>query len=198
MCKQADASMSESTKLKNLLNKVKPSIQLEVQVPKKTSKTAAEFHEYQKQLKNYFNCRISIQTQILVIILNQKLLLKMRIVRISIPQLITKTLIIIFVLHHREISVLIPYPIRILLIDIMCINLIQHKLLIRIIVFSQNSILHQVINVLIIVIIRSRRTHNNTKVLLNRIINQLLGQLIQFFRQFYRRIVIMFIVPSHQ
>ena len=196
LCKQADASMSESTKLKNLLNKVKPSIQHEVR--KKTPKTTAEFLEYQKKLKNYFNCRISVQTQILVIILNQSLLLKMRIVPVSIPQLITKTLIIIFVLRLRETSVLIPYPIRILLIGIMCINLIQHKLLIRIIVFSQNSTLHQVINVLTIAIIISRRTHNNTKVLLNRIINQLLDQVMRFFRQFYRRTVMMFIVPSHQ
>ena len=52
LCKQADASMSESTKLKNLLNKVKPSIQLEVR--KKTPKTTAEFLEYAKEVEELF------------------------------------------------------------------------------------------------------------------------------------------------
>ena len=44
LCKQGDVSMSESTKLKNLLNKVKPSIQLEVR--KKKPKTIIEFLMY--------------------------------------------------------------------------------------------------------------------------------------------------------
>ncbi|CAF5149410.1 unnamed protein product, partial [Rotaria magnacalcarata] len=41
--------MSESTKLKNLLNKVKPSIQLEVR--KKKPKTTAEFLEYATEIE---------------------------------------------------------------------------------------------------------------------------------------------------
>lgn len=49
LCKQADPSMSESTKLKNLLNKVKPSIQLEVR--KKKPKTTVEFLEYAKEVE---------------------------------------------------------------------------------------------------------------------------------------------------
>ncbi|CAF5223737.1 unnamed protein product, partial [Rotaria magnacalcarata] len=49
LCKKADVSMSESTKLKNLLNKVKPSIQLEVR--KKKPKTTAEFLEYATEIE---------------------------------------------------------------------------------------------------------------------------------------------------
>ena len=49
LCKQADASMSESTKLKNLLNKVKPSIQLEVR--KNKPKSTTEFLEYAKEVE---------------------------------------------------------------------------------------------------------------------------------------------------
>ncbi|CAF1608805.1 unnamed protein product [Rotaria magnacalcarata] len=49
LCKQADPSMSESTKLKNLLNKVKPSIQFEVR--KKKPKTTVEFLEYAKEVE---------------------------------------------------------------------------------------------------------------------------------------------------
>ncbi|CAF1509730.1 unnamed protein product, partial [Rotaria sordida] len=49
LCNAADSGMSESTKLKNLLNKVKPSIQLEVR--KKKSKSTAEFLEFAKEVE---------------------------------------------------------------------------------------------------------------------------------------------------
>ncbi|CAF3328914.1 unnamed protein product [Rotaria sp. Silwood2] len=47
LCKEADTTMSEATKLKNLLNKTKPSIQFEVRKKKPTS--TAEFLEYAKE-----------------------------------------------------------------------------------------------------------------------------------------------------
>ncbi|CAF1281573.1 unnamed protein product [Rotaria magnacalcarata] len=47
LCNAADSSMSESTKLKNLLNKVKPTIQLEVR--KRKPKSPAEFLEFAKE-----------------------------------------------------------------------------------------------------------------------------------------------------
>ncbi|CAF2163868.1 unnamed protein product [Rotaria magnacalcarata] len=49
LCKEADSSMSESTKLKNLLNKVKPSIQLEVS--KRKPKSPEEFLELAKEVE---------------------------------------------------------------------------------------------------------------------------------------------------
>ncbi|CAF3013793.1 unnamed protein product [Rotaria sp. Silwood2] len=49
LCQQADATMNKSTKLKNLLNKVKPSIQLEVR--KKKPKSITEFLEYAKEVE---------------------------------------------------------------------------------------------------------------------------------------------------
>ncbi|CAF1328474.1 unnamed protein product [Rotaria sordida] len=49
LCKKADPNMSESTKLKNLLNKVKPSMQLEIR--KKKPKTPAEFLEHAKEIE---------------------------------------------------------------------------------------------------------------------------------------------------
>ncbi|CAF1098583.1 unnamed protein product [Rotaria sordida] len=49
LCNAADSSMSESTKLKNLLNKVKPSIQLEVR--KRKPKLTAEFLEFAKEVE---------------------------------------------------------------------------------------------------------------------------------------------------
>ena len=47
LCKEADATMSETTKLKTLLNKTKPSLQLEVR--KKKPKSTSEFLEYAKE-----------------------------------------------------------------------------------------------------------------------------------------------------
>ncbi|CAF3790429.1 unnamed protein product [Rotaria sp. Silwood1] len=47
LCKEADATMSETTKLKTLLNKTKPSIQFEVRKKKPTS--TSEFLEYAKE-----------------------------------------------------------------------------------------------------------------------------------------------------
>ena len=47
LCKEADATMSETTKLKTLLNKAKPSLQLEVRKKKPTS--TSEFLEYAKE-----------------------------------------------------------------------------------------------------------------------------------------------------
>ncbi|CAF1415405.1 unnamed protein product [Rotaria sp. Silwood1] len=47
LCKEADSTMSEATKLKNLLNKTKPSIQFEVR--KKKPSSTAEFLEYAKE-----------------------------------------------------------------------------------------------------------------------------------------------------
>ena len=52
LCKEADSQMSDSTKLKNLLNKAKPSIQLEVRKKKPTS--LAEFLEYAKDAEELF------------------------------------------------------------------------------------------------------------------------------------------------
>ena len=47
LCKEADATMSEATKLKTLLNKTKPSLELEVRKKKPTS--TSEFLEYAKE-----------------------------------------------------------------------------------------------------------------------------------------------------
>jgi hypothetical protein len=47
LCKEADTTMSEATKLKTLLNKTKPSIQFEVRKKKPTS--TSEFLEYAKE-----------------------------------------------------------------------------------------------------------------------------------------------------
>ena len=47
LCKEADATMSETTKLKTLLNKTKPTLQLEVRKKKPTS--TSEFLEYAKE-----------------------------------------------------------------------------------------------------------------------------------------------------
>jgi hypothetical protein len=52
LCKEADSTMSEATKLKNLLNKAKPSIQFEVRKKKPT--TIAEFLEYAKDIEELF------------------------------------------------------------------------------------------------------------------------------------------------
>jgi hypothetical protein len=52
LCKEADSTMSEATKLKNLLNKIKPSIQLEVRKKKPTSPT--EFLEYARDVEELF------------------------------------------------------------------------------------------------------------------------------------------------
>ena len=52
LCKEADSTMSESTKLKNLLNKAKPTIQFEVRKKKPT--TTAEFLEYAKDVEELF------------------------------------------------------------------------------------------------------------------------------------------------
>ncbi|CAF4292424.1 unnamed protein product, partial [Rotaria magnacalcarata] len=49
LCKEADDTMSESTKLKNLLNKTKPSIQLEIRKKKPTS--TKEFLYYAKEVE---------------------------------------------------------------------------------------------------------------------------------------------------
>lgn len=49
LCKEADANMSDSTKLKNLLNKVKPSIQFEVR--KKRPTTTTQFLDYAKEVE---------------------------------------------------------------------------------------------------------------------------------------------------
>jgi hypothetical protein len=49
LCKEADVTMSEATKLKNLLNKTKPSIQFEVR--KKKPISPAEFLEYAKDVE---------------------------------------------------------------------------------------------------------------------------------------------------
>ena len=60
LCKQADTSMSESTKLKNLLNKMKPTIQLEVH--KKKPKTTTEFLAYAVEAKNHYSYLMSVAT----------------------------------------------------------------------------------------------------------------------------------------
>ncbi|CAF4452773.1 unnamed protein product, partial [Rotaria magnacalcarata] len=52
LCNEADATMSEATKLKNLLNKTKPTIQFEVRKKKPTTPT--EFLEYAKDIEELF------------------------------------------------------------------------------------------------------------------------------------------------
>ncbi|CAF1201881.1 unnamed protein product [Rotaria sordida] len=52
LCKEADPTMSETTKLKNLLNKTKSTIQFEVRKKKPT--TTAEFLEYAKDVEDLF------------------------------------------------------------------------------------------------------------------------------------------------
>lgn len=52
LCKEADSTMSETTKLKNLLNKSKPTIQFEVRKKKPT--TIAEFLEYARDIEELF------------------------------------------------------------------------------------------------------------------------------------------------
>jgi hypothetical protein len=52
LCKEADSTMSEATKLKNLLNKAKPSIQFEVRKKKPTN--TAEFLEYAKDVEELY------------------------------------------------------------------------------------------------------------------------------------------------
>ena len=57
LCKEADSTMSEATKLKNLLNKTKPSIQLEVR--KKKPSTTADFLEHAKDAEELFQLSAS-------------------------------------------------------------------------------------------------------------------------------------------
>ena len=52
LCREADPTMSEATKLKNLLNKTKPTVQFEVRKKKPT--TTAEFLEYAKDVEELF------------------------------------------------------------------------------------------------------------------------------------------------
>ena len=52
LCKEADSTMSEATKLKNLVNKAKPTIQFEVRKKKPT--TTTEFLEYAKDVEELF------------------------------------------------------------------------------------------------------------------------------------------------
>ncbi|CAF1513482.1 unnamed protein product [Rotaria sp. Silwood1] len=52
LCNEADSTMSESTKLRNLLNKTKPTIQFEVRRKKPT--TAKEFLEYAKETEELY------------------------------------------------------------------------------------------------------------------------------------------------
>ncbi|CAF3319280.1 unnamed protein product [Rotaria sp. Silwood2] len=52
LCKEADSTMSESTKLKNLLNKTKPTIQFEVRRKKPT--TTKEFLEHAKEIEELY------------------------------------------------------------------------------------------------------------------------------------------------
>ena len=52
LCREADPTMSEATKLKNLLNKTKPTVQFEVRRKKPT--TTAEFLEYAKDVEELF------------------------------------------------------------------------------------------------------------------------------------------------
>ena len=52
LCKEADSTMSESTKLKTLQNKAKPTIQFEVRKKKPT--TTAEFLEYARDIEELF------------------------------------------------------------------------------------------------------------------------------------------------
>ena len=52
LCREADSTMSESSKLKNLLNKTRPSIQFEVR--KKKPRTTAEFLEYAREIEELF------------------------------------------------------------------------------------------------------------------------------------------------
>jgi hypothetical protein len=58
LCKEADSTMSEATKLKNLLNKTKPSIQLEVR--KKKPLTTADFLEHAKDAEELFQLSASV------------------------------------------------------------------------------------------------------------------------------------------
>ena len=53
LCKEADPTMSETTKLKNLLNKTKPTIQFEIRKKKPTT-TTTEFLEYGKEAEELF------------------------------------------------------------------------------------------------------------------------------------------------
>ncbi|CAF2841609.1 unnamed protein product [Rotaria sp. Silwood2] len=52
LCNEADSTMSESTKLKNLLNKTKPTIQFEVRRKKPT--TTKEFLEHAKEIEELY------------------------------------------------------------------------------------------------------------------------------------------------
>ena len=58
LCKEADSTMSEATKLKNLLNKTKPTIQLEVR--KKKPSTTADFLEHAKDAEELFQLSASV------------------------------------------------------------------------------------------------------------------------------------------
>ena len=53
LCSEADSTMSESTKLKNLLNKTKPSIQFEIR--RKRPTTTKQFLEYAKEIEELFH-----------------------------------------------------------------------------------------------------------------------------------------------
>ena len=57
LCTEADSTMSEATKLKNLLNKTKPSIQFEVR--KKKPSTTADFLEHAKDAEELFQLSAS-------------------------------------------------------------------------------------------------------------------------------------------
>ncbi|CAF5194663.1 unnamed protein product, partial [Rotaria sp. Silwood1] len=52
LCKEADPAMSESAKLRYLLNKTKPTIQFEVRRKKPT--TTKEFLEYAKEIEDLY------------------------------------------------------------------------------------------------------------------------------------------------
>ena len=58
LCKEADSTMGEATKLKNLLNKTKPSIQLEGR--KKKPSTTADFLEHAKDAEELFQLSANI------------------------------------------------------------------------------------------------------------------------------------------
>ncbi|CAF4354066.1 unnamed protein product, partial [Rotaria magnacalcarata] len=57
LCKEADPNMSDSTKLKNLLNKIKPTIQYEVR--KKKPKPISEFLEFAKEAEELLQLTVS-------------------------------------------------------------------------------------------------------------------------------------------
>ncbi|CAF3770783.1 unnamed protein product [Rotaria socialis] len=57
LCKEADPNMSDSTKLKNLLNKIKPTIQYEVR--KKKPKSISEFLEFAKEAEELLQLTVS-------------------------------------------------------------------------------------------------------------------------------------------